>query len=491
MKGILIHPDHRVDLKQFDFDFVKQKEFDSQGIRNIVREIARIQLKILIIDLDIADGSEIISALHSFRIQRPDTRIIILAAGRQPGDKTVNQLVAMGIYDIFAPESDAELTGYIAEMLESSPATYAFAARWVIRETEIEEVKSKNIFSRWLSKKHGIKEQNQEIEEIQEVQEVQEISPKDNTKLENTLIEKLMEEVSTLSTTVSELQNNVETDALTGLYNRKFLESWLSAQKAQGQTFSIAFIDLDKFKSVNDIYGHQAGDAVLSHMGNFLKMQTRQTDVVIRYGGEEIIVGFPATELNTAYNLVERLRQHWSEHEISISDTEAIKTTFSAGVAEYQKGKDIIAEADKMVYQAKETGRNRVCSRINPAENHGSGIDEANKTGRVEVYFEPELSLSDAASYSPALPEWTDTRFTSPLRKKVEDGVNISQEAVGAFGDILYIFYMSIEIMWNICKIIIPLLFFIWVSGIFLNYIGADSRISQFIIYISHLIYFY
>ncbi len=181
--------------------------------------------------------------------------------------------------------------------------------------------------------------------------------------MQEELLENIINKIESISTAMEELKNKAQNDPLTGLYNREFMEDWLEIQFAQGENFAIAFLDLDKFKSVNDTYGHAAGDAVLTQFSAFLKTQVRKSDVVIRYGGEEIIVGLPSTNLQAATNLIEKIRQQWEQTDISISLETSIRVTFSAGVADYKTAKkEIVKIADEMVYKAKESGRNQVCS---------------------------------------------------------------------------------------------------------------------------------
>lgn len=171
----------------------------------------------------------------------------------------------------------------------------------------------------------------------------------------------VIEEVYALISRIQELWSRVETDPLTGLYTRRFLNEWMQDRALRNKYYSAVILDLDKFKSVNDTYGHDAGDAVLAALGSFLMSETRAADLVTRYGGEEFVICLPDTTASEAHYLIDRLRQKWSQRLITIPDGRSIRTTFSAGVAEWYPGADIIKLADKMLYQAKEEGRNRVC----------------------------------------------------------------------------------------------------------------------------------
>lgn len=169
----------------------------------------------------------------------------------------------------------------------------------------------------------------------------------------------VIEDVAALSKRMKELWDRADTDPLTNLYTRNFLKDWMEERELGKKQYSLALIDIDHFKVINDTYGHPTGDEILVSLTKFLKSGCRHSDIVARYGGEEFIICFPDTAVNQAHKLVERLRTDWIQKEIII-DNQIIKSTFSAGIAE--SGGDVINEADKLLYQAKNNGRNQVCS---------------------------------------------------------------------------------------------------------------------------------
>lgn len=163
------------------------------------------------------------------------------------------------------------------------------------------------------------------------------------------------------------------TDPLTGIYNRRYLERRLTDEIARsnryGMPLSVLLIDIDHFKRVNDIYGHQVGDLVLEGLAQLIVTTLRTTDIVARYGGEEIMVIAPSTPLKTAADLAERLRKvvENASFEVPVElnrDISALGVTVSIGVACFgQQAKDmndLIQYADKAMYRAKKEGRNRV-----------------------------------------------------------------------------------------------------------------------------------
>lgn len=164
------------------------------------------------------------------------------------------------------------------------------------------------------------------------------------------------------------LKYSADHDALTAVFNRgailNFMEKEFSRCKRNGHSMSVIMADLDKFKHVNDTYGHQAGDIVLKEAATRLKAGLRSSDWLGRYGGEEFLILVPECEAEEAAQLANRLRTSISDRDIQLADT-SIRVTVSMGVSSYreetdQSGESITARADKALYQSKENGRNRV-----------------------------------------------------------------------------------------------------------------------------------
>lgn len=163
------------------------------------------------------------------------------------------------------------------------------------------------------------------------------------------------------------------TDPLTGIYNRRYLERRLVDEIARssryGMPLSVLLVDIDHFKRVNDIYGHQVGDLVLEGMAQLIATTLRTTDIVARYGGEEILIIAPSTPVKTAANLAERLRKVVEDASFEVPvelnrDISALGVTVSIGVACFSQHtkdmQDLIQDVDKAMYRAKKEGRNRV-----------------------------------------------------------------------------------------------------------------------------------
>lgn len=156
-------------------------------------------------------------------------------------------------------------------------------------------------------------------------------------------------------------------DQLTGLYNRRFLEEiidTLSAQtKRRGTTLGILMVDVDYFKEVNDKYGHDVGDRVLKEVASQIRKSVRESDMVIRYGGEEFMVLLVDVEPGKSEEVAEKIRKAVENHPIEAPGV-VLRKTVSVGVSEFPHDSDKIWQcikyADVSLYKAKEMGRNRV-----------------------------------------------------------------------------------------------------------------------------------
>ncbi|MDP1636367.1 MAG: GGDEF domain-containing protein, partial [Gallionellaceae bacterium] len=174
---------------------------------------------------------------------------------------------------------------------------------------------------------------------------------------------------------ISEL---VREDQLTGALNRRGLDETLERELKRSDRsrfpVSIALLDIDNFKRLNDTLGHQAGDLALKHLTKVIKETLRPADTVGRYGGEEFLIVLPDTDLDAAVEVIRRLQRDLTK-KFFLHNNERILVTFSAGVAlrgAEEDADDLIGRADKAMYTAKQTGKNRVV----PAEGstHSGGV---------------------------------------------------------------------------------------------------------------------
>lgn len=165
-----------------------------------------------------------------------------------------------------------------------------------------------------------------------------------------------------LYTTVEEMSRF---DGLTGLYRRYYFETRLTEEivrnRRYGGVFSVSLIDIDYFKKCNDTYGHQVGDQILQRLGEILRENLYETDIIARYGGEEFVILFPRAEPEGVRRKMENLREKIADEEF-VLDWGKLKITVSVGLAHYPKdastAEEILRAADQSLYFSKQRGRN-------------------------------------------------------------------------------------------------------------------------------------
>lgn len=158
------------------------------------------------------------------------------------------------------------------------------------------------------------------------------------------------------------------TDGLTELYNHRYFQEQMKRQiensKRYETEFSMIILDIDFFKKFNDTFGHQAGDAVLRQVAQTLKRNVRATDIVCRYGGEEMSIILPNTGKDVAHSTAEKICKRISDKKFKLGNDRETSVTISLGVATFpydgDSASDIIDSADKRLYNAKNNGRNQV-----------------------------------------------------------------------------------------------------------------------------------
>ncbi len=172
-----------------------------------------------------------------------------------------------------------------------------------------------------------------------------------------------------LRTSVKQTIELAVTDGLTGLHNRRYLDSHLKLLVdraiARGRPLSICITDIDRFKSVNDTYGHDAGDEVLREFAHRVRSTVRGADLACRFGGEEFVLVMPDTPADAAAAIAERLRTIVEDRPFSLQNTDTVlSVTASLGIATLNPGGDtpeaLLKRADTALYQAKNNGRNQV-----------------------------------------------------------------------------------------------------------------------------------
>jgi two-component system cell cycle response regulator len=160
-----------------------------------------------------------------------------------------------------------------------------------------------------------------------------------------------------------DIEEKAQKDGLTGLYNHNaiinILEKQIKKTETDGKPLTLAMVDLDLFKAVNDTYGHQTGDMVLVTIAQIIKEEIRETDCAGRYGGEEFLIVMTETDSVQAFIALERLRKRIEKRKW---ESEGLKVSISAGLKQYadESIKAFIKKTDDLLYAAKNKGRNRI-----------------------------------------------------------------------------------------------------------------------------------
>jgi len=206
----------------------------------------------------------------------------------------------------------------------------------------------------------------------------------------------------------SNLYDMAITDSLTKLHTRRYFLGRLNDEVLRScrysHTLSLLMIDIDKFKTLNDTWGHQAGDAVLVEIAGAIRKITRVTDTAGRFGGEEFCILLPETPHSGALIVAERLRKAVEKNLISY-DSQTISATMSIGVSTYPFHGDsveaIIQSADRALYHAKHEGRNRVCSFNQLKNEDGSPAEPCDIVTSSETDMDIEQICSSSNLFFP------------------------------------------------------------------------------------------
>src|SRR5918911_404361 len=302
----------------------------------------------------VADDEPVNRALIQRRLQREGFRVLTAENGQQAGDYSLREKPDLAILDVMMPEMDGlEACRLIKEDERTRDIPVIFlSAR---DETEMKVSGLSLGANDYISKPF-------KAEEL-----IARVDVAIRLKRERDQLRTSAEEATARAEMA---QERAMTDALTGLLNRYGLQHVLAREHAEARRYdrplSCLVIDLDNFKTINDTYGHAAGDLALQQIASILKEAVRRSDTVFRYGGEEFLVLLPETDLDGATALGEKIRASASSR--PFGDGERIfNLTLSAGASSLcddESGNDMIARADMVLYQAKERGRNRVESKL-------------------------------------------------------------------------------------------------------------------------------
>ncbi|HTX91939.1 MAG TPA: GAF domain-containing protein [Anaerolineales bacterium] len=179
---------------------------------------------------------------------------------------------------------------------------------------------------------------------------------------------RLQAQLAEIEALQAQLREQAIRDALTGLFNRRYLEETLEREyqraRREGGSLCLIMLDIDGFKAFNDEYGHDAGDLLLSRLGDFLRSEFRASDISCRYGGEEFLIVLPSTTLEKGLERAEHFRLGFSRLDIQHDGTK-LEATMSLGVAAYPRHGEtwqtVLKNADRALYAAKNAGKN--CTR--------------------------------------------------------------------------------------------------------------------------------
>lgn len=218
-----------------------------------------------------------------------------------------------------------------------------------------------------------------------------------------------------------DVQQMITLDELTGVFNRKYMNDTLTRSmndfRVNGRKFTIAIIDLDYFKQVNDTYGHLVGDKVLKGLVSVLNKTVRKADEIFRFGGEEFVIIFPDTDEQSAYQIMTAARIEFSE-EVFFTEAETFSVTFSAGLKQVDSKIDskekLMDYADRALYLSKAGGRNMVT-----VHNQAESIEFVRKL-RVMIVDDDKLVR---AILERGFKEWEPDRDVQVIVEVFKDGV--------------------------------------------------------------------
>jgi len=276
--------------------------------------------------------------------------------------------------DIIHPDDYARVMSVFEDYINGNSNKYECEYRcrkkdgtylWILDHGKIVERTQDGAVARMIGAHTNIHEQK--IAQLT-LQKQNKMLMEDNFNLENVVRERTLELNAInqwLEAQVKKSEMDANTDVLTSLYNRRKIEQELIREIARAKRYSsplsLALLDADFFKKINDEFGHSRGDSVLKQLADIISAQIRESDIAARWGGEEFMLILPETNLVQAEVIAEKLRL--AIMQATIDDT--IQLTCSIGVTEFQlkdSRDDLFQRLDRALYQAKEKGRNQVIS---------------------------------------------------------------------------------------------------------------------------------
>lgn len=224
-------------------------------------------------------------------------------------------------------------------------------------------------YSKKIGKTNNITELSHLLEDImQDTRIIQTSALRSHEELIGTRkqVDEAQAKIKELEQELNQVSELVQQDQLTGALNRRGMDAAFEREATRADRshhpVCVALLDIDNFKRLNDTLGHQAGDQALVHLSSVIKETLRPSDSVARYGGEEFVIILPEVGLEEAAAAIERLQRELTK-KFFLHENDRVLVTFSAGVAQRapeESQEDVIGRADKAMYEAKKTGKNRV-----------------------------------------------------------------------------------------------------------------------------------
>ncbi|WP_418316226.1 diguanylate cyclase domain-containing protein [Piscinibacter sakaiensis] len=316
-------------------------------------------VSILVVD----DSENLLQTMHDFLAQ-PDVEVLTANSAVAAQKLLADQDVALALIDVRMPE----INGYqLAEWMRSNEQTRSVPIIFITGESDVLARKFIGYGAGavdFLSKPTDPRVLHSKVQVFVELYRQRQALRERNAELER-MVQANQELAMALREAHSEALQQAHTDSLTGVSNRRHImnlaESALLDRRRQSQPLSLAILDLDHFKAVNDTYGHHIGDAVLCAFCKHVNQQIRPPHMLGRLGGEEFLLLMPGTSLAEADTVLERVRR-------TLQPADSVPYTFSGGIAQAGAGEPlalVIERADSALYHAKRSGRD--CSVTRPA----------------------------------------------------------------------------------------------------------------------------
>ena len=327
---------------------------------SIVELIAFTQhLKVLYVEDNQATRESFLDLLSNFF-----TNIVIAIDGEEGFEKFQNENFDLIISDIRMPKLNGiEMSKKIREIDCTIPIIIATAHKENNLLLECIEVGVSAYLLKPINLKQLEKVVKQTCEKLYYMKKIEEY--------ESSLEDLVRMRTKELEITKSKLEDMANKDPMTNLYNRRYFhdisETLLKISKREQLSFSMLMIDIDKFKNINDTYGHMIGDHVIQLLANIFQNLVRTSDIPIRFGGEEFIILLPNTDLKGATAIANKIRETIEKQKIVLDNNaqNTITFTVSIGVVEYSPMihtdiNKLLHRVDAALYEAKRNGRNRV-----------------------------------------------------------------------------------------------------------------------------------